>query len=131
MRNINEVKRKASVKEAAKLWGNERAEYLMYEGWAILYIALQKEGLAWSERNHQWHKSRRPSTASKKSVKPIKRYDYARITFMCAVADIEVVVEQWRQLIDLVSYQVWRVENSDDLSTAENVRVTVFARREV
>lgn len=129
MRNVNENKRRGAVKLAESLMGKERAEFLMYEGWADLYILLQKQGWAWRERELKWVISTRPAVPSKPS-KPVKRYDYARITLTGAVADVDVYADYWREVVSVDGWEVWQVESADGMvGGPESTRITVFIRK--
>lgn len=131
MRRANQAKRRASYKFISENYGAERADYLIGEGWIAVYADLEQNGYTWSERDQSWKRSSRPATLPKKVVPAIRRYEYARITVNCPVADIDLVVEAWQQLVDLYGYTVWRQETPGAVSQSENVRLTIFIRRAI
>lgn len=129
MTRANQSKRKAAYKFLVNHYGEERADYLLGEGWTTVYRDLEQNGFTWSEREQRWQKSTRPAKYDKPVNRPLARYAYARITVNCAVADIEVNVDAWRQLVDLYGYSVWRYEAPGQVDGAENVRLTIFIRK--
>jgi hypothetical protein len=126
----NVEKRKAAYQFLLKHYGAERADYLMAEGWTAVYADLMRNGYTWSDRKRKWGKSIRPVQSVPTTARAVKRYDYARIALDCPVADVELTVDAWSQLVDIYGYKVWRNEVDNSLNRHETTRLVIFIRKE-